>query len=95
MRLLATHATACFLRITRGVQAGHDNDPVSLDSIVETVREALDEKPAGVSIVEWMSGREGLHGLQRVIDGVKELVPEPGALNVVPLPSGLDVSEDI
>lgn len=93
--MLATQATMCFRRVARGVQAGHDNDPINLDSIVETVRETLDEEPTGVSIVEWMSGGEGLHGLERVIDGVKEQVSEPRALNVVPFPSSLDVSEGI
>jgi hypothetical protein len=93
--LLAAQATACFRRIARCVQTGHDNNPVSLDSIVETVRETLDEEPTGVSIVDWMSGGEGLHGLKRVIDGVKEQVPMPRALNVVPAPSRLDVGECI
>lgn len=77
------------------MKARHHHDAIVLNSIVQAIREALDEESTGVAVVNRVGDRKGQHRFDRVVHGVDELVAETLPLYLVPFPGGLDIDQGI
>ena len=85
IRLLATQPRLMPLRVKRDMQARHDDERfVTMDSIVEAVGEALEEKPARLTVGDGACTRESDDRLDCVVDNVSEPITQTGALLLVP-----------
>lgn len=80
-------------RMTRSMQARHNNHVAMLSAIVEAVRETSDEVPPQVTMHHWIGVRELQDFRNRRIHCIDELIAETLTLSVIPAPSALDVRD--
>jgi hypothetical protein len=66
------------------VDAGNDDNDLTVDAIEDPIREPMDQRPSGISVNYRVDGRMSSNAVAHRLDSRQEFIAQAGTLALVP-----------